>query len=35
VAATTIQELQSALFDESCVADRGLATVRFLALRLY
>jgi MoxR-like ATPase len=34
VAASTIEELQAALLDESYVADRGLATVLFLALKL-
>jgi MoxR-like ATPase len=34
VAASTIEELQAALLDESYLADRGLATVLFLALKL-
>ena len=34
MAASTIEELQAALLDESYLADRGLATVLFLALKL-
>ena len=34
VAASTIEELQAALLGESYLADRGLATVLFLALKL-